>query len=83
MPISSEQTVTDLAWAAGFIDGDGVISMYKRADRPVNEYRVVVRAMNTNRLALDKLKGMFGGSVHVMTKASNTHGWKPSFYWAA
>ena len=83
MPISSEQTVTDLAWAAGFIDGDGVISMYKRADRPVNEYRVVVRAMNTNRLALDKLKGMFGGSVHVMTKASNTHGWKPSFYWSA
>lgn len=82
MPISNEHSVTDLAWAAGFIDGDGVISAYQRSDRN-NGFAVVVRAMNTNRLALDKLQGMFGGTVHTMTKATNTHGWKPSFYWAA
>src|SRR3990167_9877690 len=84
MPISNEQTVADLAWAAGFIDGDGVISMYQRKDRR-NEFRVVVRAMNTNRLALDKLHGMFGGSVHPMINAldARARGWKPSFYWSA
>lgn len=82
MPISDEHTVTDLAWAAGFIDGDGVISVYQRTDRN-RGFSVVVRAMNTNRLALEKLHSMFGGTIHVMTKANNTHGWKPSFYWAA
>ena len=84
MPISDEHSVTDLAWAAGFIDGDGVISMYKRKDRR-QEFRVVVRAMNTNRIALDKLHVMFGGSVHPMINAEDAcaRGWKPSFYWSA
>ena len=80
----NEHAISDLAWAAGFIDGDGVVSVYRRKDRG-KEFRVVVRAMNCNRLALDRLRNLFGGTVHPMLKAETAklRGWKPSFYWAA
>jgi hypothetical protein len=60
MPISNELPVSDLAWAAGFIDGEGTISVYSRADR-VGEFKVLLQAVNTNRTALDRLQSMFGG----------------------
>ena len=84
MPISNEHAISDLAWAAGFIDGDGMISVYQRSDRH-NEFMVIIRAMNVNRIALDKLQAMFGGTVNTMHTAEKCRprGWKPSFYWSA
>lgn len=81
MPIYDELPVSDLAWAAGFIDGEGTISLYGRSDR-LREYRVTVTAVNTNRIALDRLRAMFGGTVHLMHKDTPGRNWKPSFYWA-
>ena len=80
MPISIELPVSDLAWAAGFIDGEGTISVYGRSDR-INEFRVTIQAVNTKRAALEKLQGMFGGTVHDMHRVTPGKNWKPSFYW--
>lgn len=71
----------DRAWAAGFIDGDGMISFYRIPSR-LNEFFIKVTAVNTNRDPLDKLQLMFGGSVCEMTKESNCHNWAASWQWS-
>lgn len=71
----------DKAWAAGFIDGDGMIALYRRSDRS-NEFFVKVAAMNTNIAPLEKLQLMFGGSICEMAKTTNTHNWAPSWQWS-
>lgn len=70
----------DRAWAAGFIDGDGMISFYRRSDRHT-EFFIKVAAMNTCRDPLEKLQLMFGGSILVMTKATANPNWAPSWSW--
>ncbi len=69
-----------LAWAAGFIDGEGTISLYKRTDRK-NEFTVRLSVVNTKIIALERLQAMFGGSIHPMYKENDRRNWKSSFIW--
>ena len=75
--------VADLAWAAGFIDGDGCISMYqvKRVYRKYHEFKIQLSAVNTNLECLQKLQLMFGGSINVMHKGDDERNWKKSWIW--
>jgi len=56
---------TDLAWAAGFIEGEGSIFIGRRwrRDRKYWETRVVISVCNTDRTLLEVLKKLFGGSI--------------------
>ena len=73
-------SIEDKAWAAGFIDGDGMISFYRRRDRR-QEFYIQVSATNTNRAPLEKLQLMFGGSICSMHKPKASRKWKESWYW--
>lgn len=73
-------SVEDLAWAAGFLDGDGCISCYLRGDKKQDIY-IKVSAVSTRREMLDKLQLMFGGSVCAMHKENSSRNWKSSWIW--
>lgn len=72
----------DLAWAAGFIDGEGCVSVTKsaRQGQPLPYYRADLIVANTVREPLDKLASIFGGRVVVTRRAIGnrrlTYGWK-------
>lgn len=58
-------TSTDLAWAAGFIDGEGSIGVHRenvnREGRPHRQnYRASLQVANTQRAACDRLQKVFG-----------------------
>lgn len=58
-------TDTDLAYAAGFIDGEGsFFSVGKRRADGTVRLRPAISASNCQRAAIDKLVEMFGGSVY-------------------
>lgn len=64
---------TEYAWAAGFIDADGTITLKRciRKGRIVYQpYITVAQSDNANHLeSLDVLKRLFGGSIsHLTTK---------------
>lgn len=57
---------TDLAWAAGFIDGEGCISIARQNSktcRSGHRYTMKLVVSQKRRPALDKLQAMFGGTV--------------------
>ncbi len=71
----------DLGWAAGFIDGDGTINMYKRKRKNSFDYYVKLSAVNTNRTCLEKLQLMFGGSICQMHSTEKHPKWRNSWIW--
>jgi hypothetical protein len=65
----------DAAWAAGFLDGEGSIGVY----RSHSTYSLTVYAGQKVREPLDKLSEMFGGNVRWNAKRSQASGlwdWK-------
>ena len=57
-------TDTDLAYAAGFFDGEGCISITKNG-------AVDVRITNTAKSVLVKFQGLFGGTIGSRTQRVN------------
>jgi len=57
----------DLAWAAGFLDGEGTISFQRHnatsKAHPSPYFNLVLFASNSNKEALIRLQRLFGGSV--------------------
>lgn len=53
----------ELAWAAGFIDGEGCFTLIKQKDMADEYRRPHVTAVQVRREPIDKLAEMFGGSV--------------------
>lgn len=66
---------TDLAWAAGFIDGEGCI--YIAESR--GYYKLVISVGNTNRESVDKLKTIFNCGT-IIHKKSNPSKNQKEFY---
>jgi hypothetical protein len=64
----------DLAWAAGFLDGEGCLTVQectkRGAVRP--QYQALIDAAQVTPLPLDRLVALFGGQVRPYRKA---------FYW--
>jgi len=52
----------DKAWSAGFLDGEGHISLVAQRRFP-GSYSLVVAAYNTNKAPIDKLVDLFGGNI--------------------
>lgn len=58
---------TELAWLAGFIDGEGYIGIEKRLlrRRATPEYTIVLQISNTKRGIISFLKDLSGGSFYT------------------
>lgn len=70
------EKILEVAWAAGFIDGEGTIGIYKWANRR-GEPRYphpCIQAGNTELEPLNTLKRLFGGSI-VISKQPELKRW--------
>ena len=78
-------TETELAWAAGFIDGEGCIhvrvSMPTETSRQRSpHYALALQVSNTNRQAIDRIHQMFGfGSVRSHHRENPK--WTTAYVW--
>lgn len=66
-------TDTDIAYAAGFFDGEGCISISKNG-------AVDIRVTNTAKNVLVRLQAIFGGSITNRTQKANKTQYAYSFY---
>lgn len=67
-------TETDLAYAAGFLDGEGCFGAYGKYSKPC------VAAENTDQSVIEWLHSLFGGSVRMTKPKKANH--RPTFRWA-
>ena len=73
---------SDLAYAAGIIDGEGSISIFERPQHKGNRnpsFRLSIRVSMTDPVVPYWLKEQFGGSV-AYKEWANTK-WKPVYTW--
>jgi len=54
---------TDLAWAAGILDGEGYIGIQFRGGKVYGTHQVAVVVVNSSRNMVERLLALFGGSV--------------------
>lgn len=77
---------TDKAWMAGFVDGEGCITISKqvRKNRPTPAYRVFITISNTDYAVLEFFKLHYGGSiynVHERRKDKRNIKWSDTYDW--
>lgn len=74
---------TDLAWAAGIVDGEGCIHIKMQADkrRGTNRHVLVVSVVNTDPRMVQRLHDVFGGYVGLGNKPSGRR--RRRFVWIA
>jgi hypothetical protein len=74
-------SMTDLHWAAGFLEGEGsftAVRAGKRPDgRPRESFNLMVHAGQVERGPLEKLQRLFGGSLYK----HNMHTGNPCVRW--
>src|SRR2546430_2766506 len=82
--VAADHPAVDLAYAAGFVDGEGAISILRvRSRHPGGRdiYKVLVVVVNNNRGALERLQAQFGGRVYSSGFKTKPAHWRPSFQW--
>ena len=65
-------TETDLAWAAGFIDGEGsinVVPVWVRGHKRSGLFRLQISVSGTVRKPLERLQSLFGGNIQYYHRA--------------
>lgn len=74
-------TETDIAWAAGFFDGEGciVIRKYLQKNRKVPSYYVEIQISQREREPLERFMKWFGGTIN--TKTNGTYNGRKYYYW--
>lgn len=72
---------TELAWVAGFIDGEGSIGIIKTYGRHGQSptYLIRLEVSNTNREIITFLRDLFGGGLQPDKKRNPA--WKDSYKW--
>jgi len=69
--------ITDIAYFAGLIDGEGSIRLAKRSDRP--SLKPTLKVNMTHKGVIESLQVAFGGSVTFRPAAKA--GWKDQWVW--
>lgn len=87
MPTRANQTELDLAWVAGFVDGEGYIGAHD-CTKPSNKTRaisVLIDVTQVRRLPLDKLHAVLGvGNIHANHRMSaRGYSGGPTYTWRA
>lgn len=62
---------SQMAYLAGFFDGEGCIRLKKSYRPQANNFYLTVQVSNSDRLVLEDFKNMFGGSVTLRGKSKN------------
>lgn len=76
-----------LAWAAGFIDGDGFITIQSRTStvnhKVYNSHYVRVGCCQASEVPLKELQSLFGGSIRVKNSGPNRENYnrKVQYIW--
>ena len=68
---------TELAYLAGFIDGEGTIGIVSVASH--KRYVVQIAACNCNPIPIELLENNFGGKVRL--RKWKNENWKPCYEW--
>lgn len=66
---------TELAWAAGFIDGEGSIHIRKDNGYKNPKYSLILTVTNTNQESIEKIKSLFdeyGTTPEIKMRDGNT-----------
>jgi hypothetical protein len=75
--INGKNTITtEIAYIAGFFDGEGCVRI-KKANQGGNSYYLIAHITNTNPIILKKVQDLFGGNTRVQEKGKN----KPIYNW--
>jgi hypothetical protein len=67
---------TELAYAAGIVDGEGCISFHTG-----ETYSIMVVVVNTSEWLVQWLQTSFGGAVYHRHGECESRGWKPIHHW--
>lgn len=74
-----------LAWAAGFIDGDGFITVQNRTtkhkDKVYQSHYLRLGACQASLVPLKELQSLFGGSIREKNSGPNKEGYKRKTQW--
>lgn len=72
-------TETELAWLAGFFDGEGCVSIFKipRLEGKYIEYKMTVSISQKDKRPLEAIRGWFGGNV-TLNQSSGVWKWTRS-----
>jgi hypothetical protein len=84
--LKSMLTETEKAWLAGFVDGEGSITISKqiRKNRPSPAYRALIEVANTNKAPLEFIMKEYGGKIyhaHEKRRRKNGKKWSDAFTW--
>ena len=71
----------NLAYMAGFFDGEGTIGLGNRSGRP-NQYRVYISIANTNEWIIRWFQFNFGGHIAFEDKQSQNPNWQDAWRWS-
>ena len=71
--------MTEEAWAAGFIDGEGCLGLY--ATGRARNFVPVVRAAGVDPAPLHRLCELFGGKVNPMPTPKSSK-WRQAYEWS-
>ena len=66
-----EATITDIAYAAGFFDGEGSLAVYKGSGYNRKGLVYAVSVWQNNEMVLDWLKDTFGGGTYNRKNTAN------------
>ena len=72
-------TEAELGWTAGIVDGEGCIGIYARSGR--KDFELVVCVVSTTLPMVDRLKKLWGGSIHVQQPTGSHAGKKEIHRW--
>lgn len=75
---------TQLAYLAGFFDGEGTVYLYKRMKPegwPNHDIRFQIT--NTNKEVIEWIHKIFGGQTYYKDRSLQNAKWKPSYLWHA
>jgi hypothetical protein len=70
---------TELAYAAGILDGEGCITVARRGDK--KGFQLVVTVANTNLPVINWLQARWGGSVHRLNPDKRTIRPRLAWHW--
>lgn len=78
MPLIHSATKADLAYIAGFFDGEGCVNFTTRGKHRSVLVRVLIR--NTDLSIIEHIRSLFGGRIEIARFKTKPH-WKPSYCW--
>lgn len=70
--LAAQKRMTDLAWAAGFLDGEGCFTLIKQSGATLPSQRsLYVGASQSTREPLEKLQELFGGKLNIRSRPTD------------